>query len=231
MILANVQKHWDCIVAFKNGKTIQWFESNMEKWVDRKFPKFRINEQYRVKNIHQDIIDAHTAGAEVEFQCKGDTIWTASVNPLWNEDIKYRVALFAVEKAALKAGKEIQCMASDMRGWYDVRNPLWIANCEYRVKHKWQDMIDAQEAGKIIEAKQPSDAVWFPATGGWLFNSKTLEYRIKPEPKPEPKVIYVNEYDEMHDIHDKVHDTKEGAEHAAYGATKRIAVKYIEVLD
>jgi hypothetical protein len=42
-------KHYDCIIAFANGKEIQYYASDVNDWVDIKEPTFVLSTKYRVK--------------------------------------------------------------------------------------------------------------------------------------------------------------------------------------
>jgi len=61
-------------------------------------------------------------------------------------------------------------------------HPTWDTKVKYRVRHKWQHLIDAQEAGKVVQYRPCMTDPW--ADGSWDFNDTTKgEYRLKPEPK------------------------------------------------
>lgn len=42
-------KHYDAIIAYANGKTIEHFSSIFKRWVVARYPTFAEDEQYRVK--------------------------------------------------------------------------------------------------------------------------------------------------------------------------------------
>lgn len=81
-------------------------------------------------------------------------------------------------------GAEIQrlhCVERDE--WVDEQVPYWHPAQHYRLKpHKWQHCIDAQKAGKVVQARLlANDGRWVEASGVWDFNTPYWEFRIKPE--------------------------------------------------
>jgi len=42
-------KNWECIVAFKEGKTIQWYDNILHVWRDAESPDFYKDTAYRIK--------------------------------------------------------------------------------------------------------------------------------------------------------------------------------------
>ena len=90
------------------------------------------------------------------------------------------------------------------------------------------EIMQAYVDGKTIESRRNSAVQWNHidgkhATPSWNFVE--AEYRIKPE----PKVIYVNEYTEG--IKGFVFDDPKEAARGASVSAKRIAVKYIQVIE
>lgn len=79
-------------------------------------------------------------------------------------------------------GAEIELWCEGDGLWLPCPGPSWDDSLEYRVKpHPWQHCIDAQRAGKVVQAREPGD-VW--EDGWWVFDlesSTSMEYRIKPE--------------------------------------------------
>jgi hypothetical protein len=67
---------------------------------------------------------------------------------------------------------------------------------------------------RVMEVEHGAEPAW---------NWYASDYRVKPE----PKVIWVNEYKSEHDI---CHGSKEGAEEDAAPSCIRVAVEYREVL-
>jgi len=94
-------------------------------------------------------------------------------------------------------------------------------------------IIQAHKDGKEIQIKRLSEGGWYgrlsPAYTTRLDFTR-YEYRIKPE----PKVIWVNEYDDLMTGHNSESSAVDGVK-CADGSNAldavRIAVKYIEVID
>lgn len=88
-----------------------------------------------------------------------------------------------------------------------------------------KEMIAVMQAfvdGKDVQCKLKSDEVW--EGGEWFsWDWRAYVYRVKPE----PNVVYVNEY--TNNI--SVYRCKENAENMATSSVIRKAVKYIEVID
>jgi len=89
-------------------------------------------------------------------------------------------------------------------------------------------IIQAYAEGKYIQARDEATDLWFDVSSEDIyFENDYIEYRIKPE----PKVIYVNEYKN----HAYGYDTKEQAEEKHCGCIDcepvRKAVRYIEASD
>lgn len=88
-------------------------------------------------------------------------------------------------------------------------------------------LIQAFVEGKTIQGKWENiaDDPWEDLDSGDIeFNQKGQEYRIKPE----PKVIWVNEYPDGRQIF----DNKESAEKWAFDKIAvRVAVKYVEIVE
>jgi hypothetical protein len=83
-------------------------------------------------------------------------------------------------------GAEIERRVSVNNGfgfWEDDSSPTWHPDLRYRLKpHKWQHCIDAQKAGKVVQARLLSnDGRWVETSGVWDFNNPYWEFRIKPE--------------------------------------------------
>jgi len=91
----------------------------------------------------------------------------------------------------------------------------------------------ARELLPIIQAYAEGKTVQYFVNGRWVnhgdpdFTGQANKYRIKPE----PKVIYVNEYPDGKSYGHAAWETKEQAESNAIGANRRVAVKYIEASD
>lgn len=83
-------------------------------------------------------------------------------------------------------------------------------------------LIHAHEDGKTIQVLNCRYEWENINDPGWQWD-EGCEYRIKPE----PKVVWVNEYPHDH----TTHKTKEKAEKFAASTVVRVAVKYVEVLD
>lgn len=79
--------------------------------------------------------------------------------------------------------------------------------------------------GKIVQYKQPALDCWYDLVDiNPIWNWGCVNYRIKPEPKE----IWVNEYDGCWGI---VHGTKEEAKNRADRDATRKAVRYREVME
>ncbi|MCX4024764.1 hypothetical protein H0A36_28670 [Endozoicomonas sp. SM1973] len=44
-----IQKHWEVIEAFKNGKEIESYCRREKEWLDEDFPTFNYSEEFRIK--------------------------------------------------------------------------------------------------------------------------------------------------------------------------------------
>ena len=83
------------------------------------------------------------------------------------------------------------------------------------------EILQAMKEGKIIQFYIPNSGKWLKKSNLFPeFNSTT--YRIKPE----PKVIWVNEYNTEY----TVYDSKEEAEECACNPVRK-TIKYQEVID
>lgn len=47
--MTNKRKHYDVIIAFAEGETIEWRNLDDDPWVETEYPIFQNNAQYRVK--------------------------------------------------------------------------------------------------------------------------------------------------------------------------------------
>ena len=92
--------------------------------------------------------------------------------------------------AVIKAwadGASIQYRPSTDQTFEVLDRPYFDGPGEYRikpeppVKHKWQDCIDAQAAGKKMQLKGPCQKDWEDARGMLRFNDVETLYRVKPE--------------------------------------------------
>lgn len=81
-------------------------------------------------------------------------------------------------------------------------------------------LVQALADGKVIQAKQ-FDGTFYDVLAP-EFNMQPGDYRIKPEPRR----IWVNEYEGA----GIAHKSKEDATTEAHGHAKRIAVEYVEVI-
>lgn len=137
---------------------------------------------------HSAIIKAWADGATIQFRDRPSTTWDMCMgNPEFRLEAEYR-ALDQHQDArdAYAAGKQIEFRcASDPNGpWNDVGGePCWFSNLVYRAKqpapHKWQHVLDAQAAGKPIQAKWEGSKYWVDGWGGYDCNDPGAEYRIK----------------------------------------------------
>lgn len=139
-------KHHDCIVAWAEGKEIQYYDNNYWEghWTDISEPMWSENTQYRVKHKHQDIIDAYDRGETVEYldEVRG---WFDTYSPSWYEDVQYRIKnKFQEFIDAENAGEQVQFWSPNIENWLDKR-----AGCpfdqqyKYRIKPKsTQNLID-----------------------------------------------------------------------------------------
>jgi len=89
----------------------------------------------------------------------------------------------------------------------------------------------ARELLPIIQAYAEGKTIQHKACGEWVDSWKPdwsfPEYRIKPE----PKVIYVNEYEEGRRFFETKLEALDGPNSCGDGAILRKAVKYIEASD
>ena len=81
-------------------------------------------------------------------------------------------------------------------------------------------VIQAHKEGKEVEWRPTGAERWRLATPLWDFD--TCEYRIKPE----PKTIWVNEYDDD----GYIYNNEQNAKRSAAGHALRVAVEYQEVV-
>lgn len=89
-------------------------------------------------------------------------------------------------------------------------------------------VIQAHKEGKTIQYRTVSAAGWWdllPQSTEFDFGG--FIYRIKPE----PKVLYVDEYGGTKDLPDLAYHDKRDAILCAFPEAKRTAVKYVEVLE
>lgn len=86
-----IKKHWKYIKALKKGKIVEHYDSTFDKWREPKSYSFPLDQVYRIKNKHQEIIDAYDkGGVEVEFKTK-DGEWMVTYYPSWIESYEYRI--------------------------------------------------------------------------------------------------------------------------------------------
>ena len=91
--------------------------------------------------------------------------------------------------AVIKAwadGAAIEYRPSTDQAFEVLDYPAFDGLGEYRVKpapvkHKWQDCIDAQDAGKQMQLKGPCQEDWEDARGWLMFNDVETLYRVKPK--------------------------------------------------
>lgn len=84
-----------------------------------------------------------------------------------------------------------------------------------KTPHKHAELIKAWADGADIEVKGPLDKEWYPSKPDW---HDELEYRIKPEPKPDV-VLYANAYPHL------MHQTESISRDFAGGGSKGV-IKY-----
>lgn len=86
------------------------------------------------------------------------------------------------------------------------------------------DVILAHKEGISVQLRKRGSSAWFPQeTRSGLFDFIDYEYRIKPE----PKTIWVNEYEH----HYAGYFSKKDANDFCADVAKRRAVKYQEVIE
>lgn len=67
---------------------------------------------------------------------------------------------YKVFKDALAEGKIVQAKVKGSNKWSDITNIQEIGNIEienYRIKHKWQDEMDAFERGEAVQIRNVGD--------------------------------------------------------------------------
>ena len=65
--------------------------------------------------------------------------------------------------------------------WAVNPNPSWSLDYDFCIKpHRWQAEIDAQKAGKAIQARVIGSKFW-TVQSSWDFEIPNAEFRIKPE--------------------------------------------------
>lgn len=87
------------------------------------------------------------------------------------------------------------------------------------------EVILAHKDGKEIQERYTTSESWSPFAGSWFFDC--IMYRVKPE----PKVIWVNEY--KHGavaVYKNKIDATTATTAGNYGDMMRVAVKYQEVI-
>ena len=91
-----------------------------------------------------------------------------------------------------------------------------------------REIMQAYADGKTVELKSSADTKWAVSLNPGFDSWRTVDYRIKPEPKE----IWVNEYKTSESDHDPVaYATSVNAKRAAAPSALRTAVKYVEAID
>jgi len=75
--------------------------------------------------------------------------------------------------------------------WMDVHNPTWREDYAYRIKHRWNDVEDAANAGKTIQFRRAPGCREFVVPAEWTdytgpvgdaaYTYDWYEWRVKPE--------------------------------------------------
>jgi hypothetical protein len=139
-------KHNELIKAWADGAKIQLVRNGIwsDEWFDVETPDWSEHEEYRIKpknkhkaHKHKELIDAHKAGARIEFKNSAG-VWRYIEVPLWKENVVYRIKNKHQDLIdAYNDVAEIQVLWDDV--WSDTSCPLWIEDYEYRIKPTKKD--------------------------------------------------------------------------------------------
>ena len=178
-----------------------------------------------MKHRHAELIKSWADGAEVQYKNDFGEWWDAN-NPLWSEDVDYRIKPDPfIQKMidAYKSGYKIKYRLNTKYAskWYDLDfvNPKDIETYNFdQLTYKWsidpeeytgspyRQYIEAEKAGKQIQYRYKAFSTttygWEDKKVGMVFDSK-CEYRIKPN-DTEYKFIfrYNNPSNDIEDILD-----------------------------
>lgn len=170
---------------------------------------------------HHDCIVAWANGAEIQFYDSLYGYWSDVNEPVWSEDVEYRIKPDAFTQKMIdfyKSGYKIKYRLNTKYAskWYDLDfvNPKDIETYNFdQLTYKWsidpeeytgspyRQYIEAEKAGKQIQYKiknvKGAD-VWVDKRVGMNFDSK-YEYRVMPKIK---QIQYDDPTDDIDEILD-----------------------------
>jgi hypothetical protein len=183
-------KHYGCIVAWAEGKQIQYYDNVYGKgrWTDISEPIWSENTQYRVKHKHQDIIDAEKEGKQIQFYSQAVGEWVdIRVGYGFNNNLRYRIR--PKIRVEFESDKEVQNSINDLIDCFDfekVKKVMdfleweWCGCCNgipeiYDLRKRARQLLNyVYLEVKDRAVKNPDQEVrYFTATGGfWVDGTK-----------------------------------------------------------